>query len=104
MLWPHSYASALAAIEGVQVPFTAEDIDLLVEVLSTVIRDYTAATVGADLTSIGQRLERLEQQPALKYCGPYRNADSYQPGAFVSKGGSLWLCERPTSGIPGAAR
>lgn len=47
------------------------------------------------LDAVEKRLAEVERRPALKYTGPYRNGDCYQPGCLVSRNGGLCLRRNP---------
>jgi hypothetical protein len=57
----------------------------------------------AAIESLTQSVAELKSRPELKWAGAYRAGESYAPGCFVQRSGGLWLCERSTSAIPGAA-
>ena len=49
-----------------------------------------------------RRLAALEQRTeGFKYCDVWQERRQYEVGNFVTHGGSLWHCNRPTSRRPG---
>lgn len=48
-----------------------------------------------------KRIEALERRKAFKYMGPHYDGAYYNPGEFVSLGGSMWHCNEPTTARPG---
>jgi len=81
-----------------------EEFDGIVRGVTEAILTHVQAkqsAVAERLEALQTRIDTLEARPELKWAGPYRNGESYSAGCFVSKAGGLWLCERPTSAVPG---
>jgi hypothetical protein len=53
------------------------------------------------LAAMQLRLAVLEQRPALRYCGTWRQSGHYSEGALITRAGGLWLAERETDRTPG---
>jgi hypothetical protein len=76
------------------MPITKQELDVLAESIAKMVK--------AAITPLKERIEVLERRPELKYCGVHREGDHYTPGALVTRGGSLWFCERETEHYPGS--
>lgn len=68
----------------------------------SVLMAHMAGLIDACRT-LAARVAVLEQRPAVSYMGVWEMGKSYQPGQFVTHGGSLWACHEPTSGKPGTS-
>jgi hypothetical protein len=75
------------------------------EAITHGIVDAILPKLKRELAPVFKKLDELEARPAggtgVKYCGTYRQGESYSEGALVTKSGGLWLAERLTSSSPG---
>src|SRR5262245_41587728 len=55
-----------------------------------VIGQCIAEAVDELRKELGTRLAKLEEQPTLRYCGPWKSGNAYARGSFVSHSGSPW--------------
>lgn len=58
--------------------------------------------VAPVLKSLSERISKLESKPSPKWCGPFRQGESYPELSFVVCSGGLWVAERSTSARPGS--
>lgn len=58
--------------------------------------------VAPVLKSLSERISELESKPSPKWCGPFRQGESYPKLSFVVCSGGLWVAERSTSVPPGS--
>jgi hypothetical protein len=79
------------------VPRRARVANLGVDELAAAI----VAVIGEAVAPLRARIAALEQQPALKFAGPFRDGTHYLAGSIVQKQG-LWLAESDTHAPPGA--
>jgi len=58
-------------------------------------------TTHAVVRELRDRIAALEQRPAsMKYCGTWQPGTTYHKGDLVTKSGSLWIADEPTSVMP----
>ncbi|HEY0876470.1 MAG TPA: hypothetical protein VGD94_23555 [Vicinamibacterales bacterium] len=50
------------------------------------------------LTALEQRVQQLEQRPAVAYSGTYDATKAYHEGALVTRNGGLWLATMASTG------
>jgi hypothetical protein len=58
--------------------------------------------VAPVLKSLSERISELESKPSPKWCGPFRQGESYPELSFVVCNGGLWVAERSTNAQPGS--
>jgi hypothetical protein len=59
------------------------------------------APIQERLADAEQELKTLKAQPQLKYCGVWREHETFSEGSLCTKGGGLWLATGPRLGTPG---
>ena len=60
--------------------------------------------IAPTLRRLEARIAALEARPEMKYLGVFDPATHYEPGHFVTKGGSLWCCLKASTGAtPGVS-
>lgn len=71
------------------------DVEKMAEAVAQAIQMATAP--------LAARIAVLEARPVkgVEWAGVFTEDKIYQPGQLVTRGGSLWLCQRETAATPG---
>jgi hypothetical protein len=77
---------------------TSSEIAAIMAGVAPVINDHVTKRLGPLLA----RIAELESRTAnFRYCGVFRQGDSYALGNFVTHDGSVWHANRDTDETPG---
>jgi hypothetical protein len=76
---------------------TLTEMKAIIDGIAPAVRDH----VDQQLVPLRQQIAALEQRPALKHLGTYRDGAAYVEGNLVTRNGGLWLCLQNTVEPPG---
>src|SRR5262245_2958997 len=95
-------ANAVAREASRHTGISSDELTALAKGLVPFLREFVAEALSPlvkRIVELEARAIKLEQAPAMKYCGVWEPERTYFIGDFVTQDGSLWHCARACTGV-----